>query len=761
MESIKRKIGAITGVCVETICLSETFEQAAARFAHLPGTVVLLSGTDLDCARYHILGALPWLEMTARGTRLTIRVDAAEHRIRMQPFDALQTLMAHCRLPADRQWPAPIAAGLLGYFAYDLKDHLEKLPRTTVDDLGLPHLCLYAPSALMVQDRQEGTTRLCIPLRDNVDAPAVRRRFLDLLEHPPRSGNPQNRAPGNYRANFTRERYMETVASIRDYIRRGDVYQVNLSQRFQFPYDAPPYDLFQALFDRNPAPFFAFIQAGDHQVVSTSPERFIRRQGRRVETRPIKGTLPRGETPQQDAENRRLLLTSIKDDAELSMIVDLLRNDIGKVCESGSVRVAAHKRVEAYQNVYHLVSDVEGKLAIGQDTVDLIRAVFPGGSITGCPKIRAMELIDLLEPHRRHVYTGAIGYLSFHETLDLSIAIRTATITDGRLVFSVGGGIVIDSDPSAEYEETLHKGRTLLELCHGGGKTEKTPMAWHNGNLRPSSEVTLPFSDAGALYGFGLFETIRVDGGRISLLASHLRRFSTSWRRLFETPVPDITWADVIDQVVQANGLSDRTAAVKLFASAGSRNALAVDQQLVVTATPYTPRPACAHGTGLRLATYPEPRQSPLAAHKTANYLFYLLAGKWARKAGADEALVLNPDGSISETNTANLIVVSGRQALLPTSPHVLPGVMQKRAAAILAGMGFTVSWERLAPAAIIKADHVLLTNALMGAAPAVSLDGIPLAHDGKLAAGINARVWPPGNEAAPGGQEPVSPSQR
>ncbi|MBW2195839.1 MAG: anthranilate synthase component I family protein, partial [Deltaproteobacteria bacterium] len=217
---------------------------------------------------------------------------------------------------------------------------------------------------------------------------------------------------------------MDAIKRIKKYIVSGHVYQVNMSQRFEMGFAGDPFRLFKRLYKSNPAPFFAYINAGDHQVLSTSPERFIFQQGRRVETRPIKGTRPRGKTLAEDSALRFELEQSKKDDAELSMIVDLLRNDMGKVCKPGSVRVVEHKRTEAYQNVYHLVSVVEGILNCKHDAVDLIMATFPGGSITGCPKVRAMEIIDELEPKRRHIYTGAIGYVSFHDTMDLSIAIR-------------------------------------------------------------------------------------------------------------------------------------------------------------------------------------------------------------------------------------------------------------------------------------------------------------------------------------------------
>jgi para-aminobenzoate synthetase component 1 len=196
-------------------------------------------------------------------------------------------------------------------------------------------------------------------------------------------------------------------------------------------------------------------------------ERFLYRRGDYLETRPIKGTRPRGRTPEEDLALRRELQNSLKDDAELSMIVDLLRNDLGKVCEARSVKVAEHKRLEAYQNVYHLVSVVTGKVQAGASHVDLLRAAFPGGSITGCPKIRSMEIIDELEPQVRHVYCGAIGYLGLNRNLDLNVAIRTAIISRGEAHFAVGGGVVYDSDEADEYEETLHKGRTLFRLIEG------------------------------------------------------------------------------------------------------------------------------------------------------------------------------------------------------------------------------------------------------------------------------------------------------
>lgn len=741
----EQTIGRISGVFTEKISLDGSFLKVAGKFAHMPGTVALVSGSDLDCARYSMLAVLPWLILTGVGRQMSLRVGEEIFPVEENPFEVVRHLLHHCRLPSSVE-SLPVSAGLFGYFSYDLKDQLERLPRTSTDDLGLPHIWLSAPGALLVHDRQEGVSRLCIAEREGVDSGRVRKEFFSILgaEDANISTGPAipGKMPDSSRSNFTREGYMSTVEAVREYIAQGDVYQVNLSQRFRMGFSGDSWELFLALFEQNPAPFFAYIQAGDHQIVSTSPERFLQQTGRHVETRPIKGTAPRGDSPESDARLRETLVRSRKDDAELSMIVDLLRNDIGKVCEGGSVRVAEHKRVEAYQNVYHLVSIVEGKLESGADSVDLLRATFPGGSITGCPKIRAMEIIDELESHRRHVYTGSIGYISFHDTMDLSIAIRTATVTGGRLMFSVGGGIVIDSDPAAEYEETLHKGRTLMDLCGSGDMAaDPSQWVWQNGHLEPAAEAHVPVSDLGIQYGFGFFETIRINDGTARHLDAHIKRFSATWQRLFPSSPPDVTWPDIIRQVVTVNGLSGQVAAVKILATFGSRTTPPWDHQVVVSARPYIHRLAGKKDAGLRLATYDSSRQTPLADFKTTNYLFYYLAGGWAREKGADEALILNPDGSVSETNSANILVIQGRTVRVPASCHVLPGVMQRAVCGVLTEFGYEVVKEKLMPDTFFAADIVLCTNSLIGALPVMSLDGKEIRYRSDLCGRVNARV--------------------
>ena len=265
------------------------------------------------------------------------------------------------------------------------------------------------------------------------------------------------------RSNFTRAGYLDAVARVIEYVYAGDIFQANLSQRLQAPLAGTPFELYRRLRQRNPAPFAAYLDFGQVVVASSSPERFLRvDDGRRVETRPIKGTRPRGVGPEHDAALALALAESDKDMAENVMIVDLLRNDLSRVCQPGTVRVPELFALEHYQTVHHLVSTVVGELAPGHDALDLLRAAFPGGSITGAPKVRAMQIIAELEPTQRAVYCGSIGYVSITGALDTSIVIRTYLVVGRDVYFQVGGGIVADSDPAQEYRETLDKARGLI-----------------------------------------------------------------------------------------------------------------------------------------------------------------------------------------------------------------------------------------------------------------------------------------------------------
>ena len=731
LNSLKSGAEGIKSVSVAPFVLAEPFLDLASRFSEEPGTVVLMSGGDMDCAGYHILAIRPWLMIKARGRRAILNVFGQTVCLDCDPFDLLRQVMRHYGVAFDD--PAiPVGAGLFGYLSYDLKDVVEDLPRTSIDDTGLPHLCFFAPSAMVLFNKATGRTHVCTPTWNVSGGPAAAADMEELLASAMASGPVghgcfSGGATG-LRSSFTRSAYVDAVEKIKDYIKSGDIYQVNLSQRFETDFSGSPFSMFKTLYETAPGPFYAFVNAGDHQIISTSPERFLKQSGNHVETRPIKGTRPRGKTPVEDKAFSDDLLQSPKDDAELSMIVDLMRNDLGRVCRGGTVRVAQHRRLEAYHNVFHLVSVVTGELLPDKDSVDLLRAAFPGGSITGCPRIRAMEIIDELEPVRRHVYTGSIGYLSFHDTMDLSIAIRTATVHQNRMVFSVGGGVVYDSDPSEEFEETLHKGKTLMGVL----QAKKAPFeveewVWQNGRLVLKKEAVLPLGDLGVQYGYGFFETIRVENGVPQFLDDHIRRFDASWNSLFQPPCPDLTWKDVICQVIDRNNLQNEIAAVKIMAFHGNRTEAPFHHQLVVSARKYLPRPGIVKNSGLNLATYPHPRQTPLADHKTLNYLYYYLAGIWAAGNGADEALILNPDGSVSETSTANILLIEGLTVVQPESPHVLPGVMEQQVLRRLEKIGYAFHVRKVMPEELLAAGGVILTNSLIGAVPALALDGKPL----------------------------------
>jgi para-aminobenzoate synthetase component 1 len=265
------------------------------------------------------------------------------------------------------------------------------------------------------------------------------------------------------RSNFTRPQYEAAVRRVLDYIAAGDTYQVNLAQRFEGRLAVSPEELALRLFEASPGPFSSFLPFGHRAIVSSSPELFLRVRGGMVETRPIKGTRPRGATPDEDERMKSELLASAKEQAELVMITDLLRNDLGRVCEYGSVQVPELRAFGSYRNVHHTYSRVTGRLRRHADLVDLLRATLPGGSVTGAPKVRAMEIIEELEPTARGPYCGAIGWIGVDGAMELSIAIRTMLLEDERLTFQVGGGIVTDSSPAAEYDETLHKARGILE----------------------------------------------------------------------------------------------------------------------------------------------------------------------------------------------------------------------------------------------------------------------------------------------------------
>lgn len=425
------------------------------------------------------IGFDPYLVLTTRGrtARFGYR-GGLEQEIEADPFEALR-LAASSRVPAERGGAGhlpPFTGGGIGYLSYELGRHVERLPGAAADDLGLPELAFCFFDTVVAVDHASGSKLLAVSTPHGVDAAGAMDRALAHIERgaggPDTPGGPpqaEQGSPLSFESGFTRDEYLEGVRRVKEYIIAGDIYQANLSQRFSAPLLEPAWKLYRRLRRLNAAPFSAYLNFGDFAVASSSPERFLEVSGRHVETRPIKGTRPRSADPAEDERQRSELLASPKDRAELSMIVDLERNDLGRVCDYGSVRVTEHAVLESYATVHHLVSTVVGDMHEGQDIVDLLRATFPGGSITGAPKIRSMEIIDEIEPTARSIYTGGIGYLGQGGNHDINVAIRTMIICGGRVYFQVGGGIVADSEPAAEYQETLDKGKAMFAAITGAG----------------------------------------------------------------------------------------------------------------------------------------------------------------------------------------------------------------------------------------------------------------------------------------------------
>lgn len=435
--------------------------EAVQRLASLPRLLFLDSaGGPASISRYSYLMAEPvaWFESMPED--------------RVDPLAEIRKLLAR-RQTATRPGLPPFQGGVAGLLSYDLNRRFERVPLPRRDPFRVPECAIGAYDWVIAWDHVLNNAWLVAPGRDGRERS---RRILDRLAGAPVGADfriesatvepaalhPVRNHPGVF-SNFSADAFRHAIRRAIDYTHAGDCFQVNLAQRLVTRLTEPTIDIYRRLRTRNPAPFSAYFDLGDVQLLSASPERFVSVASHgAVEARPIKGTCPRGRTPCEDHELVQELLRSPKDRAENVMIVDLLRNDLGRVCEFGSINVADVCRLETYPTVHHLVSEVRGRLRRGQSSLDLIRAAFPGGSVTGAPKVRAMEIIAELEPDARGPYCGSLGWLGYDGAMDLNILIRTFTAARGWLQFPVGGGIVADSDPEREYDETLHKAAGLL-----------------------------------------------------------------------------------------------------------------------------------------------------------------------------------------------------------------------------------------------------------------------------------------------------------
>ncbi|MFJ4454458.1 aminodeoxychorismate synthase component I [Pseudomonas sp. NPDC089392] len=427
-----------------------------ARLRQAPGAILLDSARPgAERGRFDLLSAWPLQHLQAQ--------PGEDGRTFLQRLRAGLAQLGHAQLPEGSE--LPFAGGLIGYLSYDFGRRLEHLPCLAVDDLGLPDAQLGLYAWALVSDHLHGTSQLVF---HPSLAGSERERLVSLFEGADNAeaGGFQLLAP--MAGDLQPEQYRDAFDQVQRYIQAGDCYQINLTQRFRAPCQGDPWQAYQALRQACPTPFSGYQQLADGSaLLSFSPERFIRVSQGQVETRPIKGTRPRASDPGEDARNAEELLHSPKDRSENLMIVDLLRNDLGRTCQIGSVKVPELFSLESYPNVHHLVSSITGQLASDKDALDLIGDSFPGGSITGAPKIRAMQIIDELEPARRALYCGSLLYVDVRGEMDSSIAIRSLLIKDGQVSCWGGGAVVADSEWQAEYEESIAKVRVLMQTLQG------------------------------------------------------------------------------------------------------------------------------------------------------------------------------------------------------------------------------------------------------------------------------------------------------
>jgi len=434
------------------------------------------SGMDPNkLGRYSFIGSDPFIVINTHGSESVLTRGAEKSSLSGNPFDIVNHFLEVYRLDSCSS-PVPFIGGAVGYFSYDLCHFIERLPSTAVDDLKLPECYLGFYDLVLAFDNLQGKAYVISTgfpeLRETERMERASKRLKEVKDKLADASSSGTEVPFmstsfpmeqvTLKGGFTHKEYVNAVEKARQYIIAGDIFEVNLSQRFEAELSITPYELYKRLRHINPAPFACYLNFDEVTVVSASPERFLRVRGDWVETRPIKGTRRRGKTPEEDKVLSNELLSSVKDRAENIMIVDLERNDLGRVCRFGTVKVTELTILEMFPTVFHLTSTVEGRLIEGKNCIDLLKATFPGGSITGAPKVRAMEIIDELEPTKRSVYTGNIGYLSFNGDIDLNIAIRTLLVKGRKAYFQVGGAVVYDSDPEAEYQETMDKGRALI-----------------------------------------------------------------------------------------------------------------------------------------------------------------------------------------------------------------------------------------------------------------------------------------------------------
>ncbi|MFH1776458.1 MAG: aminodeoxychorismate synthase component I [Candidatus Omnitrophota bacterium] len=446
---------------VEKLNISASPAAAFSGIKDLPYAMLLESQKfSRTMGRFSFLFAYPEVVFMNNRNKITILRNAKKEFFFGDPFMVIRELLKEFKNKREHAY-LPFSGMAVGYFGYELRHFIEKVPAAKADIFTIPDCVLGFYNQAVIYDhlKKKVYYAACAPDKK----PSLKHAVLKQIS---RQENFRQINGRDYclhlHSNFTKTKYIAAVNSVKRYIKNGDIYQANLAQRFTGKCRLHPYILYERLRKINPVCYGAYLNFGDFTIVSASPEKFLTLKGRHVSTRPMKGTRPRGDTAHEDRKLKNELIKSAKDKAELVMIVDLERNDLGRVCAYRSIEVKRLRILESYATVFQTTSVIDGRLIKGKDALDLLRACFPGGSITGAPKIRAMEIISEIEQLKRSVYTGAIGYIGFSGDMDLSIAIRTLVWKNNNVCFHVGGGIVADSTGEQEYQETLHKAKALL-----------------------------------------------------------------------------------------------------------------------------------------------------------------------------------------------------------------------------------------------------------------------------------------------------------
>lgn len=437
------------------------FKQYKSFIQNEPYHVLLESGR---AGRYSIIGMRPVGIVQGKGEELVIQYKGEETRLKGNPLHLMKQWFAQWQAEFVHDGP-DFQGGAIGYISYDCARYIERLPSKANDDLALPDLYFFIFDDVFVYDHEEEALHLMTHYAEGEQEAAEKRlsfyESLWLRENEEIEPMPFIPTAKHESVSMTEAEFMEAVEKVRQYIAQGDVFQVNLSVRQSKPLRTHPFHIYEKLRLLNPSPYMAYLHFPEFQVVSGSPELLVKKRGPYVSTRPIAGTRSRGKTAEEDRKIANELLANEKERAEHLMLVDLERNDLGRVCKYGTVKVDEWMTIEAYSHVMHIVSHISGELESGKDAFDVIQAVFPGGTITGAPKVRTMEIIEELEPVRRSIYTGSIGWIGFNGDMELNIAIRTMIAKDGLAHVQAGAGIVIDSRPEYEYKECLKKAIAL------------------------------------------------------------------------------------------------------------------------------------------------------------------------------------------------------------------------------------------------------------------------------------------------------------